>query len=121
VADAISTLTQTISLASYSTRIDTGTVTFALQGYLGGYESQEDNAVLTVSFRNASGTELATATIGPVTSADRSATTGLLFRSTSASLPVGARSAVVTLTLTRLEGTANDGYADNLSLALTGI
>ena len=74
-----------------------------------------------MSFRNANGTELATATIGPVASADRSATTGLLFRSTSASLPVGVRTAVVTLTLTRLEGTANDGYADNLSLVLTGI
>jgi len=120
-SDALSTLAQTISLASYATRIDAGQVTFALQGYLGGFESQDDNAALTVSFRNASGTELATATIGPVTSADRSATTGLLFRSTSGSLPVGVRSAVVTLTLTRLEGTANDGYADNLSLVLTGI
>lgn len=47
--------------------------------------------------------------------------TGVLFRSTSGSLPVGARSAVVILTLTRLEGTANDGYADSLSLALIGI
>jgi hypothetical protein len=74
-----------------------------------------------VSFRNASGTELIAATIGPVTSTDRGGVTGLLLRSTSGSLPVGARTAVVTLTLTRLEGTANDGYADDLSLVLTGI
>ncbi len=119
--DTTSTLAQTISLASYATGIDAGAVTFALQGYLGGFSTQDDNAVLSVSFKNASGTELAAATIGPVTEPDRSGLTGLLLRSTTGSVPVGSRSVVVTVTMTRLQGTYNDGYADNLSLVLTGI
>jgi hypothetical protein len=119
--DTTSTLTQTVSLASYATGIDAGAVTFALQGYLGGWTTQGDYAVLSVSFQNASGTELAAATIGPVTESDRNGGTGLLLRSTTGSVPPGSRSVVVTVTMTRLDGTNNDGYADNLSLVLTGI
>jgi hypothetical protein len=102
--DATSTLTQTISLSAY----------------LGGFEGQEDNAVLSVSFQNGT-TEVGTGHVGPVTAADRGSVTGLLARTATGAVPAGTRSAVVTLTATRLEGTANDGYADNLSLALTGI
>jgi hypothetical protein len=118
--DATSTLTQTISLAAYAAAIDAGHVTFTLSAYLGGFEGQEDNAVLSVSFQNGT-TEVGTGHVGPVTAADRGSVTGLLARTATGAVPAGTRSAVVTLTATRLEGTANDGYADNLSLALTGI
>jgi hypothetical protein len=121
LADPTSTLSQTISLAAYATAIDTGTLGFALQGYLGGYDGQDDNTVVSVSFRNASGTAVASASLGPVLSADRGGVTGMILKSTTGNVPAGARSAVVTLTMTRTEGTANDGWADDLSLVLLGV
>jgi hypothetical protein len=120
-SDELSTLSQTISLASYGNAFAGGSVTFALSAYLGGFSSQEDNAVLALSFRNAGGAEISTTSIGPVTAAERVDATGLLLRKTTGAVPPAARSVVVTLTMTRLEGSANDGYADNLSLVLTGI
>jgi hypothetical protein len=119
VAD--STLTQTVSLASYSTKIDAGAVGFSLSAYLGGFSSQDDNAELRVSFRNASNTEIDAASVGPVTAADRSDISGLYLRSTTGTVPVGTRSVVVRLVMTRHVGSANDGYADNLSLTLSGV
>jgi hypothetical protein len=120
-SDEVSTLTQTISLDAYTSAIAGHGVTFALSAYLGGYSSQEDNAVLSLSFRNAGGAEVGTASIGPVTATERADNTGLLPKSATGTVPAAARSVIVTLTMTRLEGTANDGYADNLSLVLTGI
>jgi len=54
-----------------------------------------------------------------VLAADRNRATGLVLRSASAPVPPGTRRIAVTLTMTRTEGTSNDGYADNLSLTLT--
>jgi hypothetical protein len=118
---ASASLTQTISLAGYAAAIDANKVTFALAGYLGGYSQQDDNATLTVAFENTTGTVLSTATIGPVLAADRGNETGLLLRNATGAVPAAARSAVVTLTMMRTSGTADDGYADSLSLVLTGI
>jgi len=74
-----STLAQTIRLASYATGIDAGAGHVRSPGYLGGFSTQDDNAVLSVSFKNASGTELAAATIGPVTEPDGSGLTASSF------------------------------------------
>ncbi len=110
---------QSRSLNPYAESIDAETATFVLSGYLGGFSSQGDNAVVRVQWLNGHGTLLSTATIGPVTAADRNSVTGLLYRTVSGSVPAKARKAVTILTLTRLEGSYNDGYADNLSLKLT--
>ncbi len=101
--------------------IDAGRAAYDLNGWLGGYSTQEDNAVLGLLFLNASGGAVGTAAIGPVTAADRSGVTGMLFRQTKGIVPVGTRSIQITLTMTRLEGINNDGYADNLSLILTPV
>ena len=87
---------------------------------LGAY-SQDDQATLTAVFKDTGGAVLATATLGPVLAADRNGVTGLLFRTQTGTVPANSTSVVVTLTMTRLEGTANDGYADSLALVLTGI
>ena len=58
--------------------------------------------------------------IGPVTPADRSNVTGLLFRIVNSAVPPTATGAVVTLTMTRASNTFNDGYADSLSLIFRG-
>ncbi len=113
-----STATQSIDLAAAAADVDAGTVTYAFSAWLGGYSTQDDNTVATVTFADANGTSLGAAKLGPVMPADRKAITGLLSRKQSGAVPKGARSAVVTLVMTRLEGTANDGYADNVSLVL---
>ena len=111
---------QTIALAPLGADIDAGIVTFDLSGYLGGYSSQDDNAVLTVSFRNASNGAIGSASIGPVLAAERHSVTGMFLKQTSGLLPLGTRSVVVTLTMTRTAGSANDGYADSLAFVLHG-
>jgi hypothetical protein len=116
---ATSQATQTIDLAARAGVIDTGDVTFELAGFLGGFSSQGDNAVLTAIFRDGFDGSLGEATIGPVTAADRGNRSGLLARSTSGAVPVGTRRIELVLVLSRVSGSFNDGYADNLSLVLT--
>jgi hypothetical protein len=120
IADPTSTLTQTVNVSQYASAIDTGGVSYLLSAYLGGWNGQDDNAVLTVTFQNVSGSALGTGSIGPVLSSERAGVSGLLFRSTSGAVPAGTRTALVVLTITRTEGSANDGYADNLLLAFGG-
>jgi hypothetical protein len=109
---------QTIALAP-TTDIDAGNVGYRVSGYLGGFEGQEDNAVVRVAFMSEGSERLAEATLGPVTSALRQGKTGLLQRTTTGTVPKGARRAVVTVTMSRDSGSYNDGYADNLELVLT--
>ena len=116
----VSISTQTLSIANLASDIDSGIVSFDLAGYLGGYSSQDDNAVLGVSFRDGSGTQIGSASIGPVLASDRNNVTGMFARETSGALPTGTRTLVFTLTMTRLAGSANDGYADSLSFVLHG-
>ena len=80
---AVTTATQVINETVDAVQIDAGHVTFTLAGWLGGFQSQNDNASLTATFLNASQTSVGSATIGPVTATDRNATTGLLFETTS--------------------------------------
>ncbi|MBS4096473.1 MAG: hypothetical protein KGZ83_06505 [Sulfuricella sp.] len=111
---------QTVSLSFAATSIDSGTASYTLAGWLGGWSSQNDNVTVTATFYDASQRQVgATATIGPVLASERGSATSLLERSTSASVPVGARSALVRMAFSRASGSSNDGYADNLSLILT--
>ena len=57
--------------------------------------------------------------IGPVTAAHRGNVTVLLLRETDCLVPAGTRSALVTVAMTRANGTAmNEGYADLVELVL---
>jgi len=109
--------TQSIDVSAIATDINAGTVSFVLSGFLGGFQDQDDNAVLTANFVGTGGT-LGSASIGPVTASDRSNATGLLFRTTLGAVPVGTTSINLILNLTRTDGAYDDGYADNLSLVL---
>jgi hypothetical protein len=115
---ARSTGTQTIDLSAAAADIDAGSVSYAFSAWLGGFSSQRDNAKATVAFAGADGGALGSATLGPVTTAERQGATGLLLRQRSGAVPTGARSASVTLVSTRFEGSYNDGYIDNVSLVL---
>lgn len=89
-----------------------------MSGYLGGWQDQDDNTVLNITFKNADGEAVGTDSIGPVTAADRINVTGMLPRSANGSVPVGTRRIEVLLRMNRTGDSNNDGYADNLSLTL---
>lgn len=115
---ATATIAQTVSTADAVAAIDGGAGTFELSGWLGGYRTQTDSAKVVATFRNAAGTALGSASIGPVTPKDRAGITGLLKRFATGRVPVGTRSVHVVVTATRGGGTNNDGYADSVRLAV---
>jgi hypothetical protein len=117
-ASSSDSMTQTIDVSSLSPA--TGTMpTFTLSGLLGGYYNQTDSAMVTAAFQTATGTVLGSSTIGPVTATDRGNISQLLSRSATGTLPVSTAKVVVTATLTMVGTGNNNGYADNLSFALT--
>lgn len=113
----VSTGTQVISVAAGG--ITTGKVHYTLAGWLGGYSSQDDHAVLDLTFENSKGKAIATYGIGPVTEAQRGGVSKLLFRQRSGVVPTGTRKLKVELIMTREDGSDNDGLADSLSLVFT--
>jgi hypothetical protein len=114
-----STAKQTIQVASLASQIDAQQLTYKFEGWLGGYQDQDDNATVTAEFMDASGKALKKATLGPVMAADRDSTTGLIDKSTAGVVPKGTRSIVITMTFVRTDGAYNDASVDNLSLVLT--
>ncbi len=115
----LSSATQDIDVSSAAGLVDGGTVTYALSGWIGGYSSQDDNAVLAVKFQDWKANVLGSATLGPLLAADRNNVSELLQLSQNGAVPSGTRVIHVSLTMTRLEGSDNDGLADSLSLVLS--
>ena len=116
---AKSTGTQSISLVADGADIDAGAVTFAFSGWVGGYASQGDFATVSVDFAGAGGAKLGRTVLPSATAASRRSVTGLVHESASGTVPKGARSAIVTIVLTRVDGEYDDGSADDISLVLT--
>lgn len=94
---------------------------FSLSGWLGGWQAQGDNAKLYVSFLNLSGDEIGSTEIGPVSAADRGNKTGLFYREASGALPGQTATLQFWLSMERVGGGDNDGYADNLNFTLTPV
>jgi hypothetical protein len=113
-----SSAAQTISLAQYAADIDAGHTAFAFSAWIGGYSTQNDNATVSVSFMDAAKAPLGGATLGPVMASERKNATSLVQRSAKGEVPKGARTAIVTMTFNRTEGTYNDGSVDDVSLVL---
>jgi uncharacterized protein (TIGR03437 family) len=126
-----SSLTQSISLSSGASTIDAGSVVFALSGYVGAYGSHRDYPIVQVAFQDAGGNSLTIASQNvsgttsklaqlPQTSPNDRANqdNGLMFRRVIGLVPANARTAVVTVTFTHIDGSYNEAYADNLSLIL---
>ena len=115
----LSTATQVISLAPYATAIDAGTDPVAFSALIGGYASQGDNGTVVATFLDANNAPLgAPLGLGPVDAAARNQLTNLLPISAAGTVPAGARSVSITITLTRTDGSYDDGYVDNVSLTV---
>jgi hypothetical protein len=120
--DTSATASQDVPFADLATSVDRGMISFILSGYLGGYDGQADNMRIALTFLNAANAVLSTVNIGPI-DGSRLVSQLLPFTTdrTGTIVPIGARSATITLTAARLAGDYNDGYADNLSLQLQEI
>jgi hypothetical protein len=116
----VSSARQTVDVSSSASEIDAGSVSATLRAYLGGVDDEEDFAEVTADFFAGDDAFRGRMKIGPVTAADRSNQTALLLRSATATVPTGTRSIRLTIVATRRFGTYTDGYADNLSLTLSG-
>nr|WP_063978081.1 PEP-CTERM sorting domain-containing protein [Massilia sp. JS1662] len=91
---------------------------YALTGWLGGWQDQGDNALFYVQFLDAYDNEIGNSVLGPVTPQDRNNQTGLMYRETDGFVPTGTRKLSFWLSMERLVSGDNDGYADNLSFVL---
>lgn len=115
-----SALQQTVNVASASSAIDTGTVSFALSGWLGGYSNNNGQAVVTAVFLDAQGKPLGSpAQLSGGTASARGNRTGFVASAASGEVPAGTRSIAVRVQFIDNSLTYNISYADNLSLTLS--
>ena len=120
LSNGLSTAMQLINISDLAASIDAGGLTAAFSALIGGYANQGDNIVINAIFQDALHGTLSTQTLGPITATDRGNQSELLARSTNSLVPTGARFVEILMTSTRLDGSYNDGYADNLSFVLRG-
>ena len=112
---------QTISLANYVSPqiIDNSSVQFNLSAWLGGINDQDDSTTVTLTFSDSNNQMLGnTTSVGPVLAADRGNISSLIFQQGNATVPIGARTMSVLVTMTRFFGTNNNGAADDISVIL---
>ena len=115
-----SALLQSVDISSAAAAIDSGTTTFTLAGWLGGWGTYAGQAQVTLRFYDAHDAQIGTGMqLGPVTAADRSYKNAFLARSLTSKVPANARSIAVLLQFTQTSDSYNVGYADNLSLTLS--
>lgn len=111
---ALSTFTQSVDIAPAATGEP-----FVAAACLGGFLGQADATTMSVAFLDAAGTPVgAPLPTVTATAADRHKSNSFVVRSILGTVPSGARHASVVLTMRRVEGAYNDGYADNVSLRL---
>jgi hypothetical protein len=115
-ASASAVMTQVDDVSSQAASIGTGTLPYTFSAWVGGYSSQGDNAGLVATFQNAGGSSLGTATLAPVTAAQRGNATKLLYESAAGTVPVGTVSVKITVTFNRTGGTDDDGYMDDVAM-----
>jgi hypothetical protein len=99
--------------------IDSQVLWFNFSAWIGGYESQDDNAEASLTFTNQANQQVGNiTTLGPVLAADRGNISSLVFRQANGLVPIGARSFIVVVTMNRVSGEYNDGDIDNIAVVL---
>ncbi|MBF2014647.1 MAG: PEP-CTERM sorting domain-containing protein [Rivularia sp. T60_A2020_040] len=118
---ASSSASQLINLTDLASIIDQGKGGYDLGAWLGGYDTDLDNVLLSLDFLNQDGLSLGKKSIISPTPEERNNITGLLFKSTQGILPVGSRQVNVGLNMNYVRGRVNDAYADKLSFVVTKV
>jgi hypothetical protein len=117
-ANAAPKMSQTISLSTYATQIDAGSMMAMLEAFACDTFSVGENPILYIEFRNASNVTLATAISGtPIRSIGSGA-----WRSIAATgrIPAQTRSMVLYLWASRVEGTNNNVAFDSIRAFVSG-
>ncbi len=97
--------------------IDNQKLSFNLSAWMGGSNGEDDNAQVSLIFINQTNQQVGdTVTIGPVLAAERGNVTSLIFHRSTGLIPSGTRSFMITVTITLLSGTANDGDIDDIAV-----
>ena len=92
---------------------------FSLSAWIGGFDDQDDRVSVSLVFLNETMSKLDNViTIGPVFTADRKNQSKLLFKNATGFVPDGTYSLEVYVQFTGVSGLHNDGYVDNIVLAL---
>lgn len=115
-----STVSQRVELGVAAAEIDAGGVQATVGGCLGGWQTQDDHARISVTLNlvpDADRLPPIPELTGPDAAA-RGNETKLLPVSSTFAVSAGTRSVDFTLIANRVGGAYNDGYADNLSLTL---
>jgi len=112
---------QTIDLTNYADPgfIDTQNIKFNLSAWIGGYDSQDDNAKVSLTFLNQLNQTISSGiTIGPVLASERGNQIALLFRHTQGFVPAGTRFIKMTVTIVLVGGGVANGDVDNIVFIL---
>lgn len=112
---------QTIDLSDrFSPWIDRKTVKYRLSAWLGGWESQNDHAQLSVTFLNRTKHRISPPSeIASVFARDRDFITSMVFRQVNGTVPVHTRYATILVELTHDRNMVwNDASVDNISFEL---
>lgn len=94
---------------------------FTLAGWFGGFQWQQDAALLEATFLDATDAEIGSVTVGGVGPQARGNVTGLLFRTADGVIPMAATRVRFTLAMDYVahpNTVYNDAYADNLSFSV---
>ena len=116
-SNASSSAEQAIDLSPLADLIDAGQISATLSADLAGYQTQGDNAKVIATFYDASSTSLGQIQIGPQAGSNGQ----WVFHQQSGAVPAAARTVKVKMVSTRVAGSNNNGYFDNLSLVLTRV
>jgi hypothetical protein len=98
-----------------------GGATYYASGYFGGFGSQTDYSQLTIKFLDEYSSIIGYAWLGEATPAERNNVTGFVFKEISGTTPIGTTKIEFLLEMNRQQGSANDGYADNLFFSITPV
>jgi hypothetical protein len=98
-----------------------GNAGFYASGYFGGFAGQTDYSQLTIQFLDVNASVISFVTFGSTTPSERGGVTGLLFKEITGVTPVGTTQIAFKLEMQREQGSANDGYADNLFFSITPV
>lgn len=118
---ADTSMSQTVDLTGAQVDIDGGDVSYNLGASLGGRFLDFSSTDVAVNFLDENGDSLGSGTLQTVTPFNRGLVTGFIQRDTTGTIPVGTRSAKVTVTFNDRNpffANYNNAYADNISFTI---
>ena len=115
----VSGVVQEIDLSAAEADFGAGNVNATLTAELGGFGAQGDSTNVVAQFATESGEFRGGMALQPVSAEDRGNVTGFRRRVACSKVEPGATKGVIVMTAQRLEGSYNDGYADNVSITLS--